>query len=106
MAEFIDIEYIFMVRKDGIGGVLKYRKDRFDTNKNVRSGYRLAKKEEIEKYYHVDPVIEQPIEVAATTKDQKDKKAQETTSQDKKQAKAGTPNDEVIKEEVSDSDNN
>lgn len=108
MADFAPIEplYIFMIRKDGVGGVLKYRKDRFDSNKNVQAGYRLATKTEIAKFYDIEEVSGEAtkVEPKKFIGDKKDK-AQEATSQDKKTVKQALPNDDVITEKVSKSDN-
>lgn len=50
-------EVVFVIKVTGQGGLLKYTKSRYDKfEKNIKaSGYRIASRNEIEKYYDVHP---------------------------------------------------
>ena len=55
-------DLIYIIRKDGAGGILGYSQRAFDKNDMARNEYRLATKEEIGKYFDiVEP--EQTIEI-------------------------------------------
>lgn len=59
-------DLIYIIRKDGSGGILGYSQTTFDNNDMARNEYRLATKEEIGKYFDVEPqetIIEESTEI-------------------------------------------
>jgi hypothetical protein len=67
-------DLIYIIRKDGSGGILGYSQTTFDNNDMARNEYRLATKEEIGKYFDVIPEEKEEIkdEAAEIIEDKND----------------------------------
>lgn len=76
-------EQIFIIKKNGTGGVLGYSNNLWERNENARAEYRLATKEEIGRFFDIVEAQEEEVEENLEKPEETTKKNKKAPAKDK-----------------------